>query len=404
MKNNAALEPGQTIHTQLVYRVAAQMEASDGVSTKYGSAHDPENHPYKGYTRADSSDEPIGGISYLIIETASEYIPSLPVLRYLVNDNDSSIEQGAAYRYSICQIYTSEDENFVKYINPQEIILSNQNSVDGNFDIRVKIFAENNALSDSDETKFNYTIRGNVAAPTPLPNTSLDNITEVSVGEKISLIGDAGSLIFYTTNGTLPNVTLDEANVSWVINTPEGEEPTTFLFDSRTPIIPMDDDQLFTINAIAVSAKDELESTSAQPFVYKVKKLEQSSIPISIPATSVDNVTNIQFGSTIELTTTTLNADIYYTINGTIPSVEDRDNWDIAYAAATDKGTDADTEKRWYMDQGSKIYEPATMIYNPQRPIKMTATQASMLFTVTAITKEKTIPPKLSQSDAVSFT
>ena len=65
IKNNAAVKPGQSLYLHLGDRVAAKIEASYGVSSKYGSAYDSENYPYKRSTSSDSSDEHLVGSSYL---------------------------------------------------------------------------------------------------------------------------------------------------------------------------------------------------------------------------------------------------------------------------------------------------------------------------------------------------
>lgn len=411
--SNTAVRPDEKLYLTLGPTAVSQLSASYSV-LKYGAPYDAaaaDYTAYDDYTYIDGSPQPIKGISYLIIETESTDIPNLPEIRYLLNNDTGSLDTAQAYQYAIyqvCTVYQSDGSGTVQHrykrvINPDVITLSEKTTSSKEFKVRAKAYSTKENLNNSPETVFNYSLRGSVTAPRANPSGTIDSPKSIRVGEKISLIGAGDTLVYYTIDGTLPVVSLNEEG-KWVPG-----NSSTKLFEASSPIVVMEEDMLLSINAIAVSADDSLEPTRADPFVYQVAALDQANTPTASPATVLENPTELAKGQTIQLFSSTLNTQIYYTTNGDVPSFQERDEWDAAYAVSTQKGTDGAADpnpgQRWYKSEsGNKIYEPNTKIYDRQKPLTMEATEKDPLFTVFALAKDMSSPNKFSPSKAQNFT
>ena len=366
---------------------------------------------YADYIRS-SSDTPIEGMRYLLIDSGSTVNSNeMPSIKYLLNNSTDSLkDSGANYRYAVCQVWSATDtngvlKNYIRYTNPDVLTLSG-NSGD-QLSLRAMAVAPAGVTKylDSEEATFVYTIRGTLAAPQAVPQTDGQGSTAVDIGESIALTAEADTEIYYTTNGTQPQV-------AWVETaTPESaagghweatNEVTHKYVENIT--VPNTGSKLFILNAIAVSVNDTMETSPLASLVYTVNPLTPAAVPVANPVTDGSSPARLANGERITLTSSTLNTDIYYTIDGSVPSYEARDAWDAGYAAAADKGQDADGT-RWYTDaDGVRCDEPATRVYDVQQGITMTATEAQQFFTVTAMTVDKDrSTPKYSTSDAASF-
>lgn len=357
---------------------------------------------YDSYTRASNSDEPIEGVRYLLVDTGESYSSSmLPLIRYALDD--SALEEtGRSYQYAVCQVWYSYSDgqtvNYIRFTNPDEISISGE--AGSSVTLRAAVFAPEGATSyeDGEEASFAYTIRGIVATPTAVPSTDTQGSTTVKVGDRIALTSDPDTKIFYTTNGSQPRV-------EWTDEGWQAASEYTMEYSEGAAIrVTSDESLVFIIHAIAVSVDDTLENSTLATFVYTIEELPQAAAPTATPATDAANPTQLAQGEKISLHTTTLNTNIYYTTDGSVPSYAERDAWDAAYAAAAETGTDEETGRRWYMDGGEQVFEPATRIYDVQQGITMQATQDQQIFVVTALVREhETETPKTRESDAVSF-
>lgn len=411
------VRPGQQVILELPEDFVTNLpDLANFVSAQYAeyTADSPVFSAYASYTLAENSDTPAEGVRYLVVDSGTSVSSSeLPTIRYLLNDTTGLLaDVGTQYRYAVCQVWSSTDDagqvvHHIRYTNPDSIRLE---GTSGNtLTLRAAAFAPAGVASylDGEEVVFTYTIRGTVASPQSVPQTDTQGSTAVNIGESIALIGAADTEIYYTIDGTQPQVTWVEAA------TPETAagghwEPanqSTLRYEENLQI-PTTDSKLFIINAIAVSVNDTLENSPLASFVYTVNPLPQAAAPSANPTTDAGNPTRLANGERITLTTSTLNTDIYYTTDGSVPSYADRDAWDAAYAAAdpAHKGQNADGT-RWYTDTaGTQQTEPATRIYDVQQGIPMRATETQQFFTVTALAIDKDrVTPAASVSDAVSY-
>lgn len=409
------VRPGQSLTLELGEEFVAELpDRGNFVSAQYATytADAPAFAPYADYIR-NESDTPIEGMRYLLIDTGTSVSTSeLPTLRYLMDDAESSLrDSGAVYQYAVCQVWSAMDsdnqlQHYIRFTNPSDLRLEGASGE--RHTVRAAVFVPSGGTSylDSEEATFVYTIRGTVAAPQAVPRTDTQGSTAVDIGERIALTSGANTEIYYTTNGTQPEVrwvepaTAESASGHWE---PANESTQKY---TENLSVPNTSSKLFILNAIAVSVNDTLENSPLATFVYTVNPLEKAATPAANPTTDASNPTRLANGERISLTTTTLNTDIYYTTDGSVPNYEDRDAWDAAYAAAAagQKGQQADGT-RWYQDaDGVQHTEPATRIYNVQQGITMTATESQQFFTVTAMAVDKNRQtPQASASDAVSF-
>ena len=360
--------------------------------------------PFAEYELATNSDTPVEGMRYLVVDTGSNISSTmLPEVCYLLDDTESVLKDvGRPYQYAVCQVWydAAAGTNYVRYTSPDEIILEGE--ADSTITLRAQILAPDGvtAYQDGDEGTFLYTIRSTLAAPTAVPSTDTQGATTVNVGDRIALTSDPDTYIYYTTNGSQPRVSWNEEEGLWEI----GSEATKQYDENQSILVTNTDSLVLIIHAVAVSVDNSLETSPLATFVYTVDPLPRAAAPTATPVTDAANPTQLARGETISLHTTTLNTNIYYTVNGSVPQPDVRDEWDAAYAGASQTGTDADTGKRYYMDGTRRVSEPDTCIYDVQQGIAMEATREQQLFVVTALVREiNTETPTTAPSDAVSF-
>lgn len=414
--SGSLVRPGQAVYLELEESFVASLpEMGNFLSAQYAeySADSPVYAEFADYIRS-GSDEPMEGVRYLIIDTGTSVSTvQLPEMRYLLNNDEGTLEtDGVPYKYGLCQIWNLPDEEgerqyYIAFTNSDPITLSGASG--DTFTLRAATYAPEgvNSYLDSEEVTFNYTIRGTLPAPGAVPTTDAQGATAVDIGEGISLTGAANTEIFYTTNGMEPQVVWVETATPESAVTGHWEPANDYTQKYETTLyVPNNNSKLFVLNAIAVSVDDSLENSPLASFVYSVNPLPQAAAPQANPATDGTQPTRLSNGERITLTTTTLNTDIYYTTDGSVPSYDARDAWDAGYAAAAeaDKGQDQDGT-RWYTDaDGVRQNEPATRIYDVQQGITMAATEQSQFFTVTAMAVDRDrTTPAAAASNAASF-
>ena len=417
VSSGSQVRPGQQVALELSQEFVSNLpELANFVSVQYAeyTADSPVFAAYESYTVAENSDTPTEGVRYLVVDSGTSVSSSeLPNIRYLLNDETGVLSDvGTQYRYAVCQVWTTTDTqdqvtHHIRYTNPDPILLEGASG--DKLTLRAAALAPSSVTSylDGAETTFTYTIRGTVATPQSVPQTDAQGSTAVDIGERIALIGAADTEIYYTTDGTQPQVVWVEAATPETASgghwEPASESTIRYAENLQ---VPNTDSKLFILNAIAVSVNDSLENSPLASFVYTVNPLPQAAAPSANPTTDASNPTRLANGERISLTTSTLNTDIYYTTDGSVPNYDARDAWDAAYAAAApeDKGQNADGT-RWYTDEaGVQQTEPATRIYDVQQGISMSATETQQFFTVTALAIDRDrVAPSSSVSEAVSY-
>ncbi|MBQ7841780.1 MAG: chitobiase/beta-hexosaminidase C-terminal domain-containing protein [Lachnospiraceae bacterium] len=177
-----------------------------------------------------------------------------------------------------------------------------------------------------------------VEAPASYPITQPNSPTEVVNGAKISLTcGTSGADIYYTTNGTTPDVTKEEQKYSSVIT------------------VDGDYGSYYTVKAIA--HKEGMKDSEISTFVYQIAPQEVVGGITATPGTS----SSVIAGDQIILSAVTPDAQIFYTVDGSTPEVS----------------MDVSGNSTEY------IYEYPTLKYDPENPI--TVTEGNGYFIIHAI-------------------
>ena len=174
-------------------------------------------------------------------------------------------------------------------------------------------------LADSGVSRFTYQL-ARAGSPTASPDTSRDKITAVNAGSYITLASPSpNTKVYYTTDGSVP----DPAQVA-----ENADGKGTMLYNG--PItVPYDRAQsYFYVNAVAAVSPGAdglhaMQNSEVAYFVYSVNPLPKAAAPYASPATSDASPVTLRGGEYITLTTQTLDAKIYYTTDGRIPSILD---------------------------------------------------------------------------------
>ena len=175
--------------------------------------------------------------------------------------------------------------------------------VDGNYGdtFQINIMACKAGMEDSDVSQFIYVIapQETAAAPTATPETSTGSPTVVIPGEKIVLSTvTRGASIYYTTDGTNPEVVLGENGFV--------AQGTTKLYNAREAItMPSEGTGYFTVKAIAV--KEDLANSKIVQLTYQFPGKVLS--PYATVASGA-----VDLNTQVSLKSGTSGAVIYYTI------------------------------------------------------------------------------------------
>lgn len=186
--------------------------------------------------------------------------------------------------------------------------------------LTVNAQALENGCMISSPDRFSYTLvlRDQVAAPTATPEGG----STVHMGDQINLFCETSdSRIFYTVNGSAPVVNI------------RGEElvlgDNTYEF-SEDPIIISEDFAEYggSVTITAQAGRFQvyngaltrvMQDSPLVRFTYQVDAQSVVGTVTSVPATSSDSRTEVQAGSIIHLYSSTENATIFYTLDGTEP-------------------------------------------------------------------------------------
>lgn len=386
-------------------------------------------NPDAGMTVTGSPKE---GEEYISCEVSSDSTFTLPEIRYLINPADtlSVASNGILYPYSTRMVTSSVTVNettneivttrAVTYENASPVYLT---GVSGDtVNVKAMTLYMGDEYDDSAVSAFSYTIRGPVADPVAFPKTEKDSPATVKVGDRIALSTDtADTEIYYTTDGSKPMVTylgLDDANNYNTVTGTDGNlythqpanSSTKRYYDTQSIQILTDELYIYTVNAVAVSKYDTLENSSIVTIRYQVDPLTLAETPTAVPPTSASSFTELANDSTIMLASGSLNTTIYYTTDGTVPDIDAREAWDKTEAQYPGTILTGSNGRRYYTDVDEdnnpvNVYEPlSTKIYSEQSAVLMKATSESPLFTIVAIAKEMSTPPKLAESLPVRLT
>ncbi|GGH65583.1 hypothetical protein GCM10008014_45100 [Paenibacillus silvae] len=227
-------------------------------------------------------------------------------------------------------------------------------------DMTIKAMAVKQGMDDSEVMTENYTITHQAEKPAASPAGG-----DVAEGTTVTLSSATiGAIVYYTTDGTIP--TEDSSN-NYV-------EP-----------IPVTDGM--TIKAIAV--KPGLKDSEVMTETYTIT--QQTGKPTADPAGSA-----VAAGTTVKLTSSTDEATIYFTTDGTTPSIDNgtvyvepisvMDDMTIKAIAVKPGMEDSQvmTESYTIMQQvGNPTADPAGGAVAPGTTVKLTSTtdEATIYFT-----------------------
>ncbi|MEG0339607.1 MAG: chitobiase/beta-hexosaminidase C-terminal domain-containing protein, partial [Oscillospiraceae bacterium] len=210
------------------------------------------------------------------------------------------------------------------------------------FTIRAVAHSNDNSLVNSEMVQFTYQM------PSPV-NTVYVSPSQGSVlqGTAVQLkCGTADAHIFYKLHTTAPDLT-DPA----VVPKPFVDQ----LFDATVPIVINKE-----VWITAIAEKNGVTSTMTS---YHYTLYSKTAQPTAIPATTPEAIATIKPNDVINLSTSTANASIYYTIDNSHPSPQE-------YLAWVQAGSDASKK-------------PSTMLYKTLEGITMP--NITTFFTIRAV-------------------
>lgn len=201
-----------------------------------------------------------------------------------------------------------------EYKADEGITLTNTSQKTKYVHISAVAFEENREYSDSVHYVYEVEPKDETAAPTAVLITSADAPTAVSLNSSLffqSITPDAE--IYYTLDGTEPDT---KAGGS------------TKKYDAQKGItVTGEYAGLFRVNLIAVKKDSNgehlLKPSNSVSFVYKIEEQDTVQAPTSIPVTSEANPAVLSPGKQILLSTATNGAEIYYTVDGTEPVINE---------------------------------------------------------------------------------
>lgn len=206
-----------------------------------------------------------------------------------------------------------------------------------------------------------------VAAPAAL----LAGGTTIAMDKVLNFYCEQDCVMYYTLNGKEPQVTINESTSNmtpgagtYQYNQAEGIAITQEAGYSYGDTV--------TIKIIACPVQDasakepvyenDKKSSEIVTFTYTIAQQEQVAAPIAYPETSTDKVTEIVNGDRISLSCTTSSADIYYSINGTIPAIDEKNKYTNTIQVNGEYGSYF-TVKAIAHKEGMKDSEVATFLY-----------------------------------------
>lgn len=185
--------------------------------------------------------------------------------------------------------------------------------------IYVQVVEEGKELGHYQQLRFTFGLSGQTLAPSVNPVTDNENPTEVTMLDEIKLTAAVDSEIFYTLNGSMPSVSVDETTGQLV--------PGNGTYKYEKPIVVSESfatyGKNFTIMAQAVTYSEAgiplKNDSDVVRFIYKVASQNAVAPVTAVPATSVEQPTEVQVGTVIRLYSETEGVTIFYTLDGSEP-------------------------------------------------------------------------------------
>lgn len=206
-----------------------------------------------------------------------------------------------------------------------------------------------------------------VAAPTAL----LAGGSSISMNKVLNFSCGQNCIMYYTTNGKDPQVSVDSGTEALSA----GAETLQYAPEDGIAVTAekgFSYGDTVTIKIVAYPVKDasaetpvynsDKKSSAVATFTYTIVEQNQVATPKAYPETSTDQVTVMVNGDRISLSCETSGAEIYYTVNGSTPSIDAEHKYTDAIAVNGDYGSYF-TVKAIAHKEGMKDSEVATFLY-----------------------------------------
>lgn len=220
--------------------------------------------------------------------------------------------------------------------------------------------------SDNVIYKYNVNMQDAVSAPTPL----LEDKSSIAMNKVLNFSCDADCVMYYTIGGGNPKVTVNE-NGEYVAGT------GTYLYNPMEGIVITQDKgfaygETASVTICAYPAKDPKATTPVcnpdkrnsdnVTFTYTIVAQNQLPTPTAYPETDSKNATEVTRGDHIVLSCGTSGAEIYYTTDGSTPTVKEENKYTDSVPVEGDYGSYF-TIKAIAHKEGMKDSEVGSFLY-----------------------------------------
>lgn len=220
--------------------------------------------------------------------------------------------------------------------------------------------------SDNVIYKYNVNMQDAVSAPTPL----LEDKSSIAMNKVLNFSCDADCVMYYTIGGGNPKVTVNE-NGEYVAGT------GTYLYNPMEGIVITQDKgfaygETASITICAYPAKDpkavapvcnpDKRNSDNVTFTYTIVAQNQLPTPTAYPETDSKNATEVTRGDRIVLSCGTSGAEIYYTTDGSTPTVKEENKYTDSVPVEGDYGSYF-TIKAIAHKEGMKDSEVGSFLY-----------------------------------------
>lgn len=197
--------------------------------------------------------------------------------------------------------------------------------------------------SDNVIYKYNVNMQDAVSAPTPL----LEDKSTIAMNKVLNFSCDADCVMYYTIGSSNPKVTVNE-NGEYVAGT------GTYLYNPMEGIVITQEKgfaygETASITICAYPAKDPKATTLVcnpdkrnsdnVTFTYTIVAQNQLPTPTAYPETDSKNATAVTRGDRIVLSCGTSGAEIYYTTDGSTPTVTEENKYTESVPVEGDYGS-----------------------------------------------------------------
>lgn len=232
--------------------------------------------------------------------------------------------------------------------------------------VSAMLFSAGYDPSDSVTYRYQVNVQDAVTAPAAL----LADGSNIDMNTTLFFNCEQGCVMYYTTDGKEPQlIVADDGQITATVG--------TYRYQSMDGIQVSADNGFgygkdTTIKLIAYPVVDassdtpvynlDFKESKISSFTYKIREQEQVDTPLAYPETEKDKMTVVVKGDSISLSCATSGADIYCTVNGSTPQVDDAYKYQGVLKVEGDYGGYF-TVKVMAAKDGFKNSEVATYVY-----------------------------------------